>query len=60
MEQFKLEVARILDSTPILAAIDSSEGIFHFVADAAKAKPGIVVTIDEFPYLVDQDSALRR
>ncbi|MDX8508600.1 ATP-binding protein [Mesorhizobium captivum] len=58
MEQFKLEVARVLGPSPVLASLDSWEGIFHFVAEAAKAKPGTVVTIDEFPYLVDQDSAL--
>lgn len=58
MEQFKLEVARVLGSSPVLASIDGWEGVFHFVADAAKAKPGTVITIDEFPYLVEQDSAL--
>jgi AAA+ ATPase superfamily predicted ATPase len=58
MEQFKLEVAKNLGSSPVLSALDSWEGIFHFVADAAKATPGIVMTIDEFPYLVDQDGAL--
>ncbi|CDX35946.1 conserved hypothetical protein [Mesorhizobium sp. SOD10] len=58
MEQFKLEVARVLGPSPVLASLDSWDGIFHFVAEAAKAKPGTVVTIDEFPYLVDQDSAL--
>ena len=58
MEQFKLEVARVLGSSPVLASIDSWEGVLHFVADAAKTKPGTIITIDEFPYLVDQDSAL--
>jgi hypothetical protein len=54
MEPFKFDVARILGSSPVLSAL----GVFHFVADAGKATPGMVITIDEFPYLVDQDSAL--
>ncbi|MDX8462417.1 AAA family ATPase [Mesorhizobium humile] len=58
MEQFKLEVARVLGPSPVLASLDNWESIFHFVAEAAKAKPGTVVTIDEVLYLVDQDSAL--
>ncbi|MDX8535285.1 hypothetical protein RFM41_30205 [Mesorhizobium sp. VK25A] len=57
MEQFKLEVARVLGPSPVLASLDNWESIFHFVAEAAKAKPGTVVTIDEVLYL-DQDSAL--
>ncbi|MHB2264800.1 ATP-binding protein [Aliihoeflea sp. PC F10.4] len=58
MEQFKREIGRLVGTSHILASIDSWEGIFHFMAGAAKESPGMVVTIDEFPYLVDQDPAL--
>lgn len=58
LEQFKAEVARALGPSPVLSAIDGWEGVLHYLADAAKSRPGLVVTIDEFPYLVDQDAAL--
>jgi len=57
LEQFSWKSPRA-EPSPVLSAIDGWEGVLHFLADAAKASPGLIVTIDEFPYLVDQDSAL--
>lgn len=59
LEAFKAETARVLGSDPLLQAIESWEGVLHYVAGAAgSGRRGLAVIIDEFPYIVDQERAL--
>lgn len=58
LAQFKVEVAKVLGSSPVLDALSSFEGVLHFVSEAASKDQGLILTIDEFPYLVDNDASL--
>ncbi|MEY9102011.1 AAA+ ATPase superfamily predicted ATPase [Sinorhizobium fredii] len=58
MEQIKIEIANVLDASPILDGINTWEAVFHYLADAARVKPGLILTLDEFPYLVSNDESL--
>ncbi|MEP7453862.1 ATP-binding protein [Phyllobacterium sp. SB3] len=58
LEQFKAEVAKIVGSRPQLNALSNWEGVFHYVAEHTAEHPGLIVTIDEFPYLLDDEPAL--
>lgn len=58
LEQFKREVGNVLGASPILDAISNWEAVLHYIVDATADRHGTVVIIDEFPYLVDGDSAL--
>ncbi|WP_367226883.1 ATP-binding protein [Mesorhizobium sp.] len=59
LEAFKAETARVLGSDPVIQSIESWEGILHYVANAAEnSRKGLAVIIDEFPFVIDQDSSL--
>jgi uncharacterized protein len=59
LEAFKAETARVLGHDPVLGAIESWEGVLHYVAGAAgNDRNRLAVIIDEFPYIVDQEPAL--
>lgn len=58
MQQIKIEIASVLGDSPILDGINSWEAVFHYVAEAARRVPGLIFTVDEFPYLVDNDADL--
>ena len=59
LEQFKLAISALSGSSPILDGITSWEASFHYLAElAANEYPGLVVVIDEFPYVAQKDQAL--
>ncbi len=58
IESLKRTIATVLGPDPILAGLNGWEGIFHYLAGAAKRQPGLAVIIDEFSYLCDSDPAL--
>ncbi len=58
LEQFKAEVGKTIGFKPQLNALSSWEGVLHYVAERAAEHPGLIVTIDEFPYLLDDEPAL--
>ncbi|MFQ6241770.1 hypothetical protein [Sinorhizobium meliloti] len=56
---FKSDVGKAIGSKPQLEALSSWEGVLHYAAERAGEHPGLIVTIDEFPYLLDNEPALR-
>jgi AAA+ ATPase superfamily predicted ATPase len=58
LEQFKAEVGKTIGFKPQLNALSNWEGVFHYVAEHTAEHPGLIVTIDEFPYLLDDEPAL--
>lgn len=58
LEAFKKEIARALGSDPILDGLADWLGVFHYVAGKAEQKPGLIVALDEFPYLVGGNPGL--
>lgn len=56
---FKAEIARITGTDPLLESIASWQGIFSYLGGLAAGRhKGLIVVIDEFPYLCEVDSAL--
>ncbi|MEK1932611.1 MAG: ATP-binding protein, partial [Pararhizobium sp.] len=58
LEQFKAEVGKTIGFKPQLNALSNWEGVLHYVAEHTAEHPGLIVTIDEFPYLLDDEPAL--
>lgn len=58
LEAFKGEIARSLGPDPLLDAVGDWLGVLHYLARAAERLPGLVVVLDEFPYLVEVDPPL--
>lgn len=59
LAQFQAEVAQSLGADPRVEGISDWSGTLRFLArHAAEKAPGLIVIIDEFPYLVDGDRAL--
>ena len=58
LEGFKAEIARMLGTDELLAGIGDWLGVLHYLARAAERRSGLIVVLDEFPYLVDADPAL--
>jgi AAA+ ATPase superfamily predicted ATPase len=58
LESFKAEVAHGLGPDDLLTGLGDWLAVLHYLARAAEQKPGLTVVLDEFPYLVDADSAL--
>ena len=54
----KEEIQRSLGTDPLVEGIGDWLGILHYLASAARRSPGLVVVLDEFPYLVDVDAPL--
>lgn len=55
---FKEETQRALGVDPLVDGIGDWLGILHYLASAAQRTPGLIVILDEFPYLVDVDPTL--
>lgn len=56
---FKTAITRAMGSDPLLESIGNWEGVFVYLAKIAKDRhPGLVVCLDEFPYITDNDPAL--
>jgi AAA+ ATPase superfamily predicted ATPase len=58
LDGFKAEIARSLGSDPILGGLGDWLGVLTYLAHKANDMPGLVVVLDEFPYLVEGDAAL--
>jgi len=58
LEAFKVEISRTLGSDELLAGITDWLAVLHYLARAAERRPGLIVVLDEFPYLADADPAL--
>jgi len=58
LETFKAEIARSLGSDALLDGLNEWMGVLTYLARKAGDIPGLVVVLDEFPYLVDTNPAL--
>ena len=58
LEAFKDEIARSLGADEILAGLADWLSVLHYLARAAEQHQGLVVVLDEFPYLSDADASL--
>jgi AAA+ ATPase superfamily predicted ATPase len=54
----KGEIFRVLGEDPILDGITDWLGVLHYVAGRAEERKGLVLSLDEFPYLVGGNPAL--
>lgn len=55
---FKEEISRSLGGDPVLDGISDWLGILHYVAKRAEQSKGLILALDEFPYLVGGNPAL--
>jgi AAA+ ATPase superfamily predicted ATPase len=58
LEAFKTELTRALGSDDILLGLGDWLGVLTWLARKAQEIPGLVVVLDEFPYLAEADPAL--
>lgn len=58
LEGFKAEIARSLGADPLLNGLGDWLSVLTYLARKAEDMPGLVVVLDEFPYLVEGDQAL--
>lgn len=58
LEAFKAEIARALGGDAVLAGLGDWLGALHYLARSAERQPGLVIILDEFPYLSDVDPSL--
>jgi AAA+ ATPase superfamily predicted ATPase len=58
LEAFKAEIARTLEADGLLEGIADWTGVLHYLARVAERRRGLIILLDEFPYLVDTDPAL--
>jgi len=58
LEGFKAEIVRSLGTDPLLDGLSDWLGVLTYLARKAKEMPGLIVVLDEFPYLVEGDQAL--
>jgi uncharacterized protein len=55
---FKGEISRVLGGDPVLDGISDWLGVLHYVAKRAEQSKGLILALDEFPYLVGGNPAL--
>jgi AAA+ ATPase superfamily predicted ATPase len=55
---FKEEISRVLGGDPVLDSISEWLGVLHYVARWAEQSKGLILTLDEFPYLVGGNPGL--
>lgn len=58
LDGFKAEIARSLGADPLLNGLGDWLSVLTYLARKAEDMPGLVVVLDEFPYLVEGDQAL--
>jgi len=58
LESLKAEIARALGPDDLLNGLGDWLGVLTYLARKAEATPGLVVVLDEFPYLAEVDPAL--
>ena len=58
LDAFKDEIARALGSDAVLASLGDWFGVLTYLTRKAESLPGLVIVLDEFPYLVEGNPAL--
>ena len=58
LDALKAEIARSLGTDPLLEGLNDWLGVLTYLARKAEDMPGLVVVLDEFPYLAEADAAL--
>jgi AAA+ ATPase superfamily predicted ATPase len=58
LESLKNVIAETLGSPELVQGLGTWESVFHHLAGVAQTRPGLVLIIDEFPYLVNDDKSL--
>ncbi|QND62263.1 ATP-binding protein [Mesorhizobium huakuii] len=58
LEGFKAEIARSLGADPLLDGLGDWLSVLTYLARKAEGTLGLIVVLDEFPYLVEGDQAL--
>ena len=58
LQALKAEIARSLGGDDLLNGLGDWLGVLAYLARKAEAMPGLVVVLDEFPYLIEADQAL--
>jgi AAA+ ATPase superfamily predicted ATPase len=58
LEAFKAETAAFLGQDDLLGGLGDWLSVLTYLARRAEATPGLVVVLDEFPYLVEADNGL--
>jgi AAA+ ATPase superfamily predicted ATPase len=58
LEALKVEIARSLGEDNLLNGLSDWLGVLTYLARKAEDVPGLVVVLDEFPYLVEVDPSL--
>lgn len=58
LDDFKVEVARVLGPDEILNGLRDWTSVLHWLARAAEKNRGLIVILDEFPNLSDDQNAL--
>jgi AAA+ ATPase superfamily predicted ATPase len=58
LEALKTEIARSLGGNDLLNGLGDWLSVLTYLAQRAEAMPGLVVVLDEFPYLVEVDPSL--
>lgn len=59
LELFKQAVMVVTGEDPTLSSVKSWEGVLHYLAQRATLRPrGLIVALDEFPYLCEGNPAL--
>lgn len=58
LDAFKVEIARALGTDELLQGITEWLALLHYLARVAERHTGLVIVLDEFPYLADADPAL--
>jgi len=58
LEGFKAEIGRSLGADSLLGGLGDWLGVLTYLARRAEEMPGLIVVLDEFPYLTDGDQAL--
>jgi|SRR6185437_1155468 len=55
---FKTEISRVLGDSPVLDSLSDWQGVLHYLAAQAEQHRGLIVALDEFPYLVGGNPGL--
>jgi AAA+ ATPase superfamily predicted ATPase len=58
LESLKAEIARSLGADDLLTGLGDWLSVLTYLARKADATPGLVVVLDEFPYIAEADSAI--
>ncbi len=58
LHSLKAQIARSLGADKLLDSLSDWQGVLAYLARKAEGMPGLIVVLDEFPYLAEVDPAL--